>query len=65
MSAAQIEGGCRDSQDVRVVHGITPVRQWESESEQLAASDSSGLVSITSAGRIDVSCGPFPTGLKW
>lgn len=39
---------------------MTSVRHWESCPEQVATSDSSGLLSITSAGRVTIPCEAFP-----
>lgn len=39
---------------------MTSVRQWERYSEQVATCDSSGLLSITSAGRVTIPCEAFP-----
>lgn len=43
------------------MYDLTLERQWEHQAEQLATSDSSWLLSIASAGRVNVSCEGFPS----
>lgn len=52
----------RDSQGVLAgVCDLTLERQWEHQAEQLDTSDTSWLLSIASAGRVNIPCEAFPS----